>query len=231
MNQIMKPTAEMQQLNSWGSLPIEQKLKLVDYWDFIIIASNFCHITSILLEIFPVDESQFQTQLMGLGTFLIWITLTSYLKYDDEINVMPATVMNVSGPLLRQFASTMPIVVGLSFFCMSYFGYSWRFNNLDKSIVMLWANWQGDELQNIYHALTPISFLGATVFAYSWIWFSNNFVHNAFLAMVEDGYVKKSKEGIFSWITNDFNDPDQNKVIYDLDDDDQAENSTEQFLK
>jgi hypothetical protein len=95
----------------------------------------------VLLEIFPIDASTLQNDLMGLGTFLIWIGLTSFLKYDDEINVLPATVQNVSGPLLRQFASTFIIVIGISFFCMAFFGYSWRFNNLDKSVVMLWANW------------------------------------------------------------------------------------------
>ena len=112
---------------------------------------------------------------------------------------------------------------------MSYFGYSWRFNNLDKSIVMLWANWQGDELQNIYHALAPISLIGATLYCYSWLWFSGNMLHNAFLAAVEDGYVKKAKESMFNWITNDLYDPDQENKI--MDDDKDPDISAEQFLK
>ena len=58
MNEIMQPTKDKQQLNSWSTLPFRQKLKILDWWDLVIVASNFCHITSVLLEIFPVEETR-----------------------------------------------------------------------------------------------------------------------------------------------------------------------------
>lgn len=100
---------------------------------------------------------------------------------------------NVSKPLAAQFVSTIPLMIGLSYFCMGYFGMSWRFNTLDKSMVMLWATWNGDELQNVYHFLLPLNYFMTVIFTYSWVWFSNNMVHNAYLAMLEDGYVKSGR--------------------------------------
>jgi len=153
-----------------------------------------------------------------------------YLQFDDELNILPATVKNVSLPIFKQFVSTLPIMIGIAYFCMSFFGMSWRFNSLDKSIIMLWANWNGDELQNMYHAIFPISIMVGPVFLYAWIWFSNNMIHNAFLAMVEDGYVLQSKKGMFSWLTDELEDPDKNNAIFG-ESDDEPELSCEQFIK
>lgn len=95
--------------------------------------------------------------------------------------------------------------------------------------MMLWALWNGDEPQNMYHYLTPISALMGPIFCYAWIWFSNNCIQNAFLAMVEDGYVRASRTSMFAWIKNDLQDPDQNKVAYDSDDEPML--TSEQFLE
>jgi len=54
----------------------------------------------------------------------------------------------------------------------------------------------------------PINYFVTAVFTYSWIWFSNNMVHNAYLALLEDGYVKQGKSSKFSWLRDDLEDPD-----------------------
>lgn len=56
-------------------------------------------------------------------------------------------------------------------------------------MIMLWASMNGDEVQNLYYYLTPIHFVVAVVFCYSWVWIGNNLITNAFLAMMEDGYI------------------------------------------
>lgn len=79
----------------------------------------------------------------------------------------------------------------------------------------------------MFHALTPLSLFVGPFFLYMWIWFSNNCIHNAFLAMVEDGYILQSRESTFSWLTDDLKDPDENKIIGDDDSDDNGPGDAE----
>ena len=72
---------------------------------------------------------------------------------------------------------------------MTFLGASNRFRSFDISLVMLWSAMNGDEVQNLYHFLTPINFIIAVIFCYSWVWIGNNIITNAFLAMMEDGYI------------------------------------------
>ena len=37
--------------------------------------------------------------------------------------------------------------------------------------------------------------------------------------MVEDGYVRASRTSMFAWIKDDLQDPDENKALFDSDDD------------
>lgn len=62
------------------------------------------------------------TNIIGFGTFLKWLTITKYIQYDEELNILPATVMKVGLPIAQQFVATGPIVIGLAFFAMAYFG-------------------------------------------------------------------------------------------------------------
>ena len=147
--EIMDSSA-FNQMNSWNSLPNSQKFKMIDVWSIIILMSNFLHFMSALLNIFPkLYEFKYQKILdlmFGLATFMIWMSLTMYLQFNDELNILPATVKIVSNSIIKNFIAAMPIMLGLCFFCMSFFGLCWRFNELDKSVIMLWAIWNGDEL-------------------------------------------------------------------------------------
>jgi hypothetical protein len=172
----MKPNV-VTEINSWGSLPLTQKLKIVDVWTMVITLANLMHIYAILIIFFPwLNNSMYGDPVdiyFGVGTFFIWLSMTMYLQFDDELNILPATVKMVSIPMLQQLISTIPIIVGLAFFNVSFFGHCWRFNNVPKSIMMLWSMWNGDEVQNLYHALSPVSIVLGPLMLYFWILFSN----------------------------------------------------------
>ena len=155
-----------------------------------------------------------------------------YLQFDDELNILPATIKIVNNQIMKQFIASFPVFLGLTFFCMSYYGMCWRFNDFDKSMIMLWAMWNGDELQNMYHALSPIKVIMGPVMLYVWVWVSNNLIQNAFLAIVADGYVEQSQTGMFSWLMDDLDDPDD-KAAQDLlaSDSDEPENTCEDFIQ
>lgn len=127
--------------NSWSQLPLAQKLQIVDIWTLVIIASNFFHMVGLIFILFPNIKAlqYYEDLLLGLGTFLIIVSLQKYIQHYDDINVLPATGMIAFKPLVLQTISTIPIIVGLAYFLLSYFGYSWRFNSLYHSIIMLFA--------------------------------------------------------------------------------------------
>jgi hypothetical protein len=131
-----------------------------------------------------------------------------YLQFDDDFNILPATTKIVFNPILQQFVQTVPIIIGLTFFCISYFGMCWRFNSFDKGLIMLWANWNGDELQNMWHNnLYAIKVIMGPFVLYCWIWLSNNLIQNSFLAIIADGYIEQTKVGMFDWLEDGINDP------------------------
>lgn len=44
-------------------------------------------------------------------------------------------------------------------------------------------------------------------------------VHNAYLALMEDGYVKQGKQSKFGWLRDDLEDPDNQTMLHAEDDD------------
>jgi len=104
MAEIMKPSS-VKQLNSWSSLPFRQRLQVVDVWTLVTIVSNVFHFVGVILIMFP-EFNSFKYQklddfMIGLGTFLIILSLTSYLQFDEALNILPATVMNVTIGLMQ----------------------------------------------------------------------------------------------------------------------------------
>ena len=160
--------------------------------------------------------------------------MIKYLKYSKAFNILPATMMGVWKQIIKQMLATLPIVFGLAFFMMSFFGsQSNRFMTFERSCIMIWSVWQSDELQNIYQNLIHINFLYGALFCYLWTFFVANIIHNVFLAMIEDGYTAQTQKEAFDWLNDELADPaDFN--IEDLDQEQEqqtAEELLQQFKK
>mmetsp|Transcript_10034 Transcript_10034/g.15271 ORF Transcript_10034/g.15271 Transcript_10034/m.15271 type:complete len:279 (-) Transcript_10034:836-1672(-) len=179
-------------LNSWSQLPFKQKMRILDYWTLVVIFSNLLHILGAICVIIPdyfVNVAS-DDLLIGLGTGLIWLSLMKYLQYSNAFYTLPATMLSAGYQILQAAVSAIPIIVGLAFCCMGFFGASWRFSSIHESIIMLFTIMNGDEVQNIYHNLIGISFVLGAGFAYFWVFVSNNLITPTFLAISEDGYIK-----------------------------------------
>lgn len=171
---------------------------------------------------------------MGIGTFLIWLSLLKYFQYSQSFYILPATMLGASQVIMVALISAVPIIVGIAFFCMTNFGFCWRFNTLDKSIIMLWAIMNGDEVQNIFYYTKMIHFLTAIIFCYGWVWFSNNFITPFFLAINEDGYIGQKRHLRYNWLENTLEDPGAKNIVVEEANEDQEElpeHSIDKFLK
>ena len=82
MQEFMDQIREDNQMNSWSQLPWTKKMKMIDSWTVIIILSNWFHILGIILQISPSEViniyKSYIELLMGVGTFLIWLSLLKY---------------------------------------------------------------------------------------------------------------------------------------------------------
>lgn len=146
----MMQIREDNKMNTWSQLPWKKKMKMIDTWTIVIIISNWFHIMGVMFELSPQDQLKISNQtielVMGLGTFFIWLSLLKYFQYSQQYYILPATMIGAGQVIMVALVSAFPIIVGLAFFCMTQFGYSWRFTSLDRSIIMLWCIMNGDEL-------------------------------------------------------------------------------------
>ena len=82
MNEFMNQIREDNQMNTWSQLSWTKKMKMIDSWTIIIILSNWFHIVGIGLLLFPKEQNDtFKSTVelfMGMGTFLIWLSLLKY---------------------------------------------------------------------------------------------------------------------------------------------------------
>ena len=73
-------------MNTWSQLPWKKKMKMIDSWTVIIILSNWFHIFGIIVQIIPQNTMHIYSGsvelLMGMGTFLIWLSLLKYFQYS-----------------------------------------------------------------------------------------------------------------------------------------------------
>lgn len=183
-------------MDTWDTLPVWQRLKIIDLWTLVIMIANFCHFISSLMQLFPhlfkIESHYPADYVFGLGTFLIWISLTMYLQFDNKLNDLPFTAIKATSNVLRNLIQMLPIMVGLTCFNLGYLGTSWRFNSFQHGMIMMWANYNGDELQNMHMAFLPEYALICPIMLYFWIFVSNDLIHSVFLALIEDGFVEQS---------------------------------------
>lgn len=82
MQEFMNQIKEDNNMNTWSQLSWTKKMKMIDSWTIIIIISNWFHIVGIGLLLFPKDQSDaFKSTIelfMGMGTFLIWLSVLKY---------------------------------------------------------------------------------------------------------------------------------------------------------
>jgi hypothetical protein len=183
---------------------------IVDWWTICIIISNLLHVLGFIFLLSQVEEVFVRQQdlMIGCGTGLCWLSLTKYLQYSPEMYALPATMLGAGRQILLALISSMPIFVGVAYFCMSLFGgYTGRFRSLEASLYQLWALSNGDEVQNIYHALIGPRLILGSLFCYVWVFFTNNGIMPLLLALSEDGFIKQAKDPKFSWLSDDLTDP------------------------
>ena len=124
MQKISKSVKEVNNLNTWSQMPWKQQMQIIDAWTFIIILGNILHMIFVVILLNPYQnyDRRFQNAIFGFAIFLLWIGIIKYLKYSTSLNILPGTVMGVWKAIIKQMLATLPIVFGLGFFMMSYFG-------------------------------------------------------------------------------------------------------------
>lgn len=96
-------------------------MKLIDAWTVIIILSNLFHFFGLIFVMIPADilpEKEIDV-LMGLGTFLIYLSLLKYFQYSQDYYIIPATMISAGKIIMVAAITSLPMIIGLAFFCIT----------------------------------------------------------------------------------------------------------------
>lgn len=166
-------------------------MSLMDYWTVMVSVANFLNFCGLALYLAPETflTEHYEETMIGVGTFLLYVSVMKYIQSSNEFYILPKTMITSSYHIFNALIAALPILIGISIFCMTFFSNSFRFRSFASSLIMLWSSMNGDELQNLWYFLEPLNLLASLFFCYVWVWIGNEFISPALLAIMEDGFI------------------------------------------
>lgn len=116
---------------NWEDLGFFDKMKFFDFWFATTVAGNFFQVFGALVafldEIISTNLIIFEHKefLIGFGVMLAWITMLKYLQYNNNLNLMTATLSKSWGNLLMFLLGVMPFFLGFVFLGQAIF---WKYS-------------------------------------------------------------------------------------------------------
>jgi hypothetical protein len=116
---------------NWEELGFFDKMKFFDFWFVTAVTGNFFQvfggIVAILSELFSTKLVIFNHKefLIGFGVMLAWITILKYLQYNNNLNLMTATLSKAWSNLFLFLLGVMPFFLGFVFLGQTIF---WKYS-------------------------------------------------------------------------------------------------------
>jgi hypothetical protein len=127
----------------------------------------------------------------GLGTALLWVTLSDYLSADESrgYRTLILTIDRALPKILRFLLGTAPFFTGFCLFGLCAFGgHSARFGSLRDVAVTLFSLLNGDAIRETFADLLPMNSLLAQVYIYGFVLLFSYVVINLLLVIVEESF-------------------------------------------
>jgi hypothetical protein len=98
---------------TWETLPIGEKLRLINLWHVVSLFGNICLLIGIMMFYltfsFRFEEAE---AFFGFGTFFIWFSFTQYLTTLPKYSTIWRTVVKATPPFSRTLLGVLPILFG-----------------------------------------------------------------------------------------------------------------------
>lgn len=124
---------------------------------------------------------------------LAWITMLKYLQYNNNLNLMTATLSKSWGNLLMFLLGVMPFFLGFVFLGQSIFWKYSKFESTSSSAITLFSLLNGDIVNDTFLETWAEGLVGQIYLIIFMILFYTA-VQNVFVTIIMEGYEESIKE-------------------------------------
>jgi len=184
---------------SWEELSFFDKLKFFDFWFVFSILGNFIQINgSIIAILFILIKDNlaiftFHEAIIGFGCMFAWLLMLKYLEYNQNINLMTATLSKSGSTLAIFLLGVLPFYLAYVFLGQCLFWKTDKFQDTNYSVITLFSLSFGDIVNETFQN-TKISGVLGELFLMTFMLLFYTAVQNVFITIIMDGYEKSRRE-------------------------------------
>lgn len=109
--------------------------------------SNAIHIALAIDLISSVNSDLTKTtQQMGYAIILSWVSLNSYLTFDEEFAYLPNTLMLSAQRVAQGLIGISPVMFGVAYYSTTVMFYHFKFMDMPNSLMTMFYIMNGDTL-------------------------------------------------------------------------------------
>lgn len=184
---------------SWEELSFFDKLKFFDFWFVFSILGNFIQINgSIIAILFLLIKENlaifsFHEAIIGFGCMFAWLLILKYLEYNQNINLMTATLSKSGSTLAIFLLGVLPFYLAYVFLGQCLFWKTDKFQDTNFSVITLFSLSFGDIVNETFQN-TKIGGVLGELFLMTFMLLFYTAVQNVFITIIMDGYEKSRRE-------------------------------------
>ena len=141
---------------NWEELGFFEKMKFFDFWFTVSVAGHFFQLLGSLVSFLDdlVDYElvifSYKQYLIGFSVMFAWITIIQYLQYNDEVNLLTATLSSSFENLFMFLLGVMPFFIGFAYLGSTMFWKYKKFEDASSSVITLFSILNGDIVNDTF---------------------------------------------------------------------------------
>lgn len=182
--------AEKKEKNDLKLLRGQALSKFFSFWYLFHVIGNFvqCASSALILSTYP--NLYMESLLLGLGTFMCWITSLRFIAKTPQYYVLFKTI-ELSAPTIgKVLFGTLPVYIGYALTGACLFWRSERFQDTQASLISLLPMFWGNNIYDNYNSITGYLSIFSQLYIYGYAIFFSCIVFNVFIATVTNQYGK-----------------------------------------
>ena len=158
--------------SAWERLGLVDKLKFFNFWVVVSLLGNLLQFFGAIVSLEDEDNVlDLHETLVGFGCFLAWVNVVGYLPHNSASYTIINTMKRAAPMLSRYIIGVLPIFMAYAFLGIGLFWSTGYFPNVMYSMMMLFANVNGDSLYLLLSATADQYFFFGQVYYFTFLVF------------------------------------------------------------
>jgi len=158
--------------SAWERLGLGDKLKFFNFWVVVCLLGNLLQLFGAIVALEDEDNTlELHETLVGFGCFFAWVNSVGYLPHSSASYTIINTMKRAAPMLSRYIIGVLPIFMAYAFLGIGLFWSSGYYPNVMYSMMMLFANVNGDSLYLILSATSNQYFFFGQVYYFTFLVF------------------------------------------------------------